>query len=248
MAIVAKKIQSAKLEAIAATKAVFKDYKGFIFADYRGLTVENITDLRRKLNEKNAKLKVVKNTYARVVFDEMKIENVAEYLTGPTAIALTAEDANEVAKILFDFSKDVPGLQVKGACIDTEIYDAAKIEAFSKLPGKKQLLAMIASTINAPVQKLAATLLAYVEKKQAEEKAGGSAPKAEAAPKVEAAPETAKVEAEAKPAEDAKPAEKAEPAASADAPVASAEKPAAAPAESAVPAEAAKPEEPAKAE
>lgn len=114
MAIVAKKIQSAKLEAIAATKAVFKDYKGFIFADYRGLTVENITDLRRKLNEKNAKLKVVKNTYARVVFDEMKIENVAEYLTGPTAIALTAEDANEVAKILFDFAKDVPGLQVKG--------------------------------------------------------------------------------------------------------------------------------------
>ena len=88
MAIVAKKIQSAKLEAIAATKAVFKDYKGFIFADYRGLTVENITDLRRKLNEKNAKLKVVKNTYARVVFDEMKIENVAGYLTGPTAIAL----------------------------------------------------------------------------------------------------------------------------------------------------------------
>lgn len=236
MAIVAKKIQSAKLEAIAATKAVFKDYKGFIFADYRGLTVENITDLRRKLNEKNAKLKVVKNTYARVVFDEMKIENVAEYLTGPTAIALTAEDANEVAKILFDFSKDVPGLQVKGACIETEIYDAAKIEAFSKLPGKKQLLAMIASTINAPVQKLAATLLAYVEKKQAEGKAGGSAPKAEAAPEAQAAPESAKPEAEAKPAEDAKPA------ASADAPVASAEKPAA---ESA---EAAKPEEPAKAE
>lgn len=242
MAIVAKKIQSAKLEAIAATKAVFKDYKGFIFADYRGLTVENITDLRRKLNEKNAKLKVVKNTYARVVFDEMKIENVAGYLTGPTAIALTAEDANEVAKILFDFAKDVPGLQVKGACIETEVYDAAKIEAFSKLPGKKQLLAMIASTINAPVQKLAATLLAYVEKKQAEEKAGGSAPKASAAPKAEAAPESAKVEAEAKLAEEAKPA------ASADAPVASAEKPAAAPAESAVPAEAAKPEEPAKAE
>ena len=222
MAIVAKKIQSAKLEAIAATKAVFKDYKGFIFADYRGLTVENITDLRRKLNEKNAKLKVVKNTYARVVFDEMKIENVAEYLTGPTAIALTAEDANEVAKILFDFAKDVPGLQVKGACIETEIYDAAKIEAFSKLPGKKQLLAMIASTINAPVQKLAATLLAYVEKKQAEEKAGGSAPKAEAAP------ESAKADAQAS-AADAKPASEA------------AEKPADG-------GEAAKSEEPAKAE
>ena len=182
MAIIAKKIQPAKLEAIAATKAAFENYKGFIFADYRGLTVESITALRRKLNEKNAKLKVVKNTYARVVFDEMKIENVAEYLTGPTAIALTTDDANEVAKILFDFAKEASGLQIKGGYIDSELYDAAKIEAFSKLPGKKQLLAMIASTINAPVQKLAATLLAYVEKRQAEEASGASAPKAEAAP------------------------------------------------------------------
>ena len=188
MAIIAKKIQPAKLEAIAATKAAFENYKGFIFADYRGLTVESNTPLRRKLNEKNAKLKVVKNTYARVVFDEMKIENVAEYLTGPTAIALTTDDANEVAKILFDFAKEASGLQVKGAYIDSELYDAAKIEAFSKLPGRQQLLAMIASTINAPIQKLAATLLAYVEKRQAEEASGASVPKAEAAPKAESAP------------------------------------------------------------
>lgn len=194
MAIIAKKIQPAKLEAIAATKAAFENYKGFIFADYRGLTVENITALRRKLNEKNAKLKVVKNTYARVVFDEMKIENVAEYLTGPTAVALTTEDANEVAKILFDFAKEAPGLQVKGAYIDSELYDAAKIEAFSKLPGRQQLLAMIAATINAPVQKLAATLLAYVEKRQAEGASGASAPKAEEAPKAEAAPASAPVD------------------------------------------------------
>lgn len=203
MAIIAKKIQPAKLEAIAATKAAFENYKGFIFADYRGLTVESITALRRKLNEKNAKLKVVKNTYARVVFDEMKIENVAEYLTGPTAIALTTDDANEVAKILFDFAKEASGLQIKGGYIDSELYDAAKIEAFSKLPGKKQLLAMIASTINAPVQKLAATLLAYVEKRQAEEASGASAPKAEAAPKAETASTESAAEKPAAPAESA---------------------------------------------
>ena len=195
MAVIAKKIRPAKLEAVAATKAVFENYKGFIFADYRGLTVESITGLRRQLSEKNAKLKVVKNTYARVVFDEMKIENVADYLTGPTAIALTTEDANEVAKILFDFAKEAPGLQVKGAYIDEELYDAAKIEAFSKLPGRQQLLAMIASTINAPVQKLAATLLAYVEKKKAEEASGASAPKAEQAPKAEASEKTAEAAA-----------------------------------------------------
>jgi large subunit ribosomal protein L10 len=94
----------------------------------------------------------------------MEITSISDYLAGPTAIALVKQDANEAAKVLFDFAKDAPALQVKGALVDKEVYDKDKIEAFSKLPGKKQLIAMIASTINAPVQKLAATLQAYVDK------------------------------------------------------------------------------------
>ena len=66
---------------------------------------------------------------------------------------------------MYDFAKETPALEIKGGLIDKEKYDAAKLEAFSKLPGKKQLIAMIMSTINAPVQKLAATLQAYVDKK-----------------------------------------------------------------------------------
>ena len=111
-----------------------------------------------------ATFKVVKNNFARVAFEELEITSVSDYLAGPTAIALVKQDANEAAKVLFDFAKDVPALQVKGALVDKEVYDKDKIEAFSKLPGKKQLIAMIASTINAPVQKLAATLQAYVDK------------------------------------------------------------------------------------
>lgn len=164
MAIVASKIQPAKTAAIEELKSKFETVNDFIFTDYRGLTVDQITSLRSKLREKGCELKVVKNNFARVAFEEMDVKNVAEYLVGPTAIALTKEDSNEVAKILFDFAKDVPALQVKGALVEKEVYDAAKIEAFSKLPGKKQLIAMIMSTINAPVQKLAATLQAYVDK------------------------------------------------------------------------------------
>ena len=96
--------------------------------------------------------------------EEMKVEGVAEYLSGPTAVALSTEDTNEVAKILYDFAKETPVLSIKGGLIDNEVYDAEKLEAFSKLPGKKQLIAMIMSTINAPVQKVAATLQAYVDK------------------------------------------------------------------------------------
>ncbi len=168
MAIKAKKIQPAKAEAIENAKKVLGEYNDFIFADYRGLTVEQITTLRDKLREKNAVLKVMKNNFARIAFEDMKVENVADYLKGPTVIAMAKEDANEVAKVLFDFAKDAPTLTVKGAYVEKEVYDAAKIEAFSKVPGKKQLIAMLMSAMNGPVQKLAATLQAYVDKKQAE--------------------------------------------------------------------------------
>lgn len=168
MAIKAKKIQPAKAEAIENAKKVLGEYNDYIFADYRGLTVEQITALRDKLREKNAVLKVMKNNFARIAFEDMKVENVADYLKGPTVIAMAKEDANEVAKVLFDFAKDAPTLTVKGAYVEKEVYDAAKIEAFSKVPGKKQLIAMLMSAMNGPVQKLAATLQAYVDKKTAE--------------------------------------------------------------------------------
>jgi len=168
MAVRAKKIQPAKAEAIENAKKTFADYNDFIFADYRGLTVEQITALRDKLREKNAVLKVVKNNFARIAFEDMKVENVADYLKGPTVIAMAKEDSNEVAKVLFDFAKDAPTLTIKGASIANEIYDQAKIEAYSKVPGKNTLIAMLMSAMNGPVQKLAATLQAYVDKQSAE--------------------------------------------------------------------------------
>lgn len=194
MAIRAKQLQPAKLKAVAEAKTIFESYDSYIFADYRGLTVEQISKLRTQLREKNAVLKVVKNNFARVAFGKMEIDGLGEYLTGPTAIALGTEDFNEVAKILFDFAKDAPSLQVKGAYVDKELYDFAKIEAFSKLPGRMQLLAMIASTINAPAQKLAATLQAYVDKLQAE----GGAPKADEKKEVKEEPAKDEVKAEEK--------------------------------------------------
>ena len=168
MAIRAKKIQSAKTEAIESAKKTLSEYNDFIFADYRGLTVAQITELRGKLREKNAVLKVMKNNFARIAFEEMKVENVADYLKGPTVIAMVKEDSNEVAKVLFDYKKSAPTLEVKGGSIGNEIYDQAKIEAYSKVPGKKQLYAMLMSAMNGPAQKLAATLKAYAEKKEAE--------------------------------------------------------------------------------
>ena len=183
MAVRSKTIQPAKTAAIEAAKKTLGEYNDFIFADYRGLTVEQITALRGKLREKNSAIKVIKNNFARIAFEGLDVKNVAEYLTGPTAIAMAKEDSNETAKILFDFAKETPALKVKGAYVNKEIYDTAKIEAYSKVPGKKQLIAMLMSAINGPAQKLAATLQAYVDKKSKE---GDTAPAAAAAPAAEA--------------------------------------------------------------
>ena len=172
MAILAKKVQPAKTAAIEETKKVLSEYSNFVFVDYRGLTVEQITKLRSNLREHDAQLKVFKNTFARVAFNELNNTEVAQYLSGPTAITLIKDEANEAAKVLYDFAKDAPALVVKGAWVENELYDAAKIEAFAKLPGKKQLIAMLMSTINGPARKLAGTLQAYVEKL---EKEGGTA-------------------------------------------------------------------------
>lgn len=165
MAIIAKKLQEAKIAGIADIKARFEAVQDYIFTEYRGLTVEQITNLRRQLRAKGCTYKVVKNNFARIAFEEMKTANVASYLVGPTAIALADTESNTIAKILFDFSKEAPSLIIKGGLIDGEIYDAAKIQAFSKLPGKKELISMLMSVMNATTSKLVRTLQAVADKK-----------------------------------------------------------------------------------
>jgi large subunit ribosomal protein L10 len=158
MAIVAKKVQDAKVASIGELKETLGAAPDYIFADYRGLTVEQITTLRKQLRAKDAHFKVVKNNFARIAFEQLEAPDVASYLTGPTAVAISPKDANEVAKIMFEFSKETPALKVKGGLVGKTVYDAAQVEAFSKLPGRKELIAMLMSVMNAPARNLAAAL------------------------------------------------------------------------------------------
>ena len=154
-----------KEDAVKALMEEFKEYNGFIFADYRGMTVAQITRLRRSLREKDAAFRVVKNRYAKIALTNLDKES-DEHLTGPTAIALAkGEEANLVAKDLFNLAKDGAPIKVKGALIDGMRFDAVQIEAFSKLPTRLELISSLMGTMKAPVQKLAATLLAYVNEK-----------------------------------------------------------------------------------
>ncbi|MDR0323402.1 MAG: 50S ribosomal protein L10 [Treponema sp.] len=158
MAIIGKKIQESKTKAIGELKESLSNAKDYIFTDYRGLTVEQITNLRRQLRTKEVEYKVIKNNFARIAFEQLSTPDVSNYLTGPTAVAITPKDANEVAKILYDFAREAPALQIKGALVSDTVYTAAQTEAFSKLPGRLELISMLMSVINGPARNLAAAL------------------------------------------------------------------------------------------
>ena len=165
MAMRATKVQPAKTEAIEALKSMIGGSSDFVFAEYRGLTVEQITNLRKLLRDKGAELHVVKNNFARIAFEELgytkKVESV---LSGPTAVTFVKSDSNDVAKVLLDFAKEVPTLKVKGAVVDKGFMDIAQIEQFSKLPGRGQLIAMLMSAMNGPAQNLVYVLNALPTK------------------------------------------------------------------------------------
>ena len=159
MAIVAKKIQEAKVKSIGEIKDAFSVSQDFIFTDYRGLTVEQITNLRKQLRGKGAQYKVVKNNFARLAFEQLSAPgDVAGYLSGPTAIAIAPNDANEVAKILMDFTREAPALHIKGGLVGKDVYTAQQVEAFSRLPSRLELISMLMSVMNGPARNLAAAL------------------------------------------------------------------------------------------
>lgn len=158
MAIVAKKVQDAKVASINELKNELSGAEDFIFTEYRGLTVEQITALRKNLRAKESTYKVIKNNFARIAFEEIKSPDVANYLVGPTALALATKDSNEVAKILFETAKEYPVLKVKGGLVGGNVYDAKQLEAFSKLPGRLELISMLMSCMQGPARNLAGCL------------------------------------------------------------------------------------------
>jgi large subunit ribosomal protein L10 len=159
MAIVAKKVQDAKVASINELKETFGTAPDFLFANYRGLTVAQITELRKQLRAKEATFKVVKNNFARIAFEQLNAPAaVSAYFVGPTAVAITPKDSNEIAKAMLAFAKEVPALELKGGLVGGSVYDARQVAAFSKLPGKLELISMLMSVMNGPARNLAAAL------------------------------------------------------------------------------------------
>lgn len=147
------KITEEKKASVQYLKDSFTGVNDFIFTDYRGLTVAQITTLRTRLRELGADYHVIKNRYAKIAFKEMDISVLEDFLLGPTAVALARDESGTVAKELFGFVKD-SSLSIKGALVDGKLLNPVEVEAFSKLPTRAELIAKLMGTMNAPLQNL----------------------------------------------------------------------------------------------
>ena len=157
------KLQQYKVDAIKDLKENFAATKDFIFADYRGLNVEQITELRRQLREKGTMFRVIKNRYAKIAMEELDFPDVSDYLVGPTAVALVNEEASPAAKVIFDYAR-AASVTVKGGIIGGNVFGGKEVEELSKLPGRNELIARLMSAMNGPLTNLVRVIQAVPQK------------------------------------------------------------------------------------
>ena len=132
-----------------------KDAKSVVLVDYRGLTVEEDTRLRRALREANVSYKVYKNTMMNFAFQGTECEGLCCLLEGPTAMAVSAEDATAPARVLAKFAKEAAALELKGGVVEGTVYDVDGIKAISKVPSREELLSKLLGSIQSPIANFA---------------------------------------------------------------------------------------------
>ncbi|QSO47978.1 50S ribosomal protein L10 [Alicyclobacillus mengziensis] len=142
--------------------------KSTIVTDYRGLTVAEVTELRRLLREAGVEYEVIKNTMTRRAAAQAELEGVDEMLTGPNAIAFGYEDVVVPAKVLFNFAKSHKALELKGGVVEGRVVSAKDIENLATLPSREGLLSMLLSVLQAPMRNFAYAVKQVAEQQTAE--------------------------------------------------------------------------------
>jgi len=151
-------------EEIATLKSMFESVQGGVLTDYRGLNVEQISDLRRRFRERGVSYKVVKNTLTRIAVGQTTYKDLTEMISGPIGIAFTDGDPIVPAQVAVEFSKEYDSLEVKGGFMEGQVLSEAEIREISKLSGVKELKAQFLATLNGPAQKILGVLNAAPQK------------------------------------------------------------------------------------
>lgn len=161
-----EKTLSAKKERVAQLVEMLKNSAAGVLVDYKGITVEEDTKLRKELREAGVSYFVEKNTILRFALKEAGLDGITNVLEGTTAIAISNDDQTAPARILGKFAEDCKDEKffLKAGYIGKDVYDEAGVKALSKIPSRETLLAQLVGSLQGPIQKLAATLQAVVDK------------------------------------------------------------------------------------
>ncbi|HJA80273.1 MAG TPA: 50S ribosomal protein L10 [Candidatus Mediterraneibacter intestinipullorum] len=185
---------------VQAIAEEIKDAQSVVLVDYRGLTVAEDTELRKQLREAGIVYKVYKNTMMKRAFEGTECEALESCLEGPSAIAISKDDATAPARILCKFAKDAPALELKGGVVEGTAYDVAGLTELSKIPSREELLSKLLGSLQSPISNFARVIKQIAEQGGAADTAEAPAEEAAAetaeAPAAEAAAETAEAPAE----------------------------------------------------
>ena len=157
-----------KQPVVAEIAEVLNGAKSAVVVDYRGLTVEQDTALRKQLREAGVTYKVYKNTMIRFAAKGTAFEALEPNLEGPTALAVSKTDATAPARILANFAKTADKLELKGGVVEGTYYDAAGMAEIAKVPSREELLGKLLGSIQSPITNFARVLNQIAEKNGSE--------------------------------------------------------------------------------
>ena len=172
-----EKIIAQKEAAIKELAEQFKTDKLILLVDYRGITVEADTKLRKDIREANGELKVIKNNIIKRALDANNESGLDDVLEGPTAVVSAKEDYLQSLKAIYKFTKDHENYKIKGGMLDGKVTSVEELITLAQLPSREELLAKLAGSLLGTISKLAVALDQVKNKKEAE----GDSPVAEEA-------------------------------------------------------------------
>lgn len=155
-----------KQQVVSEVTSKLRESASTVVADYRGLNVAQVTELRKRLREAGVDFQVLKNTLVRRATAEAELTELDNVLTGPTAIAFSKEDVVAAAKILTEFAKKNEALKVKGGVVEGRVVGVEQIKALAELPSREGLLSMLLSVLQAPIRNFALAVKAVSEKQE----------------------------------------------------------------------------------
>lgn len=155
-----------KKPVVEEIKGYVADTKSIVLVDYRGLTVEQDTELRKKLREAGVVYKVYKNTMLNLAFEGTVYAELAKHLEGPTAVAFGLEDATAPARVLAEAAKTAVALEFKAGVVEGSYYDADGMQKIATIPSREILISKLLGSLQSPITNFARVLKQIAEKQE----------------------------------------------------------------------------------